>query len=148
MLRKRQYLAPQIRSMNNRFHSEAKLPRSYDYPLANHIATNKSSANHEVPLLSRLYPSFGYFWKIFPPRGLKYSLLSTAVLLSIYHVYTPHILLRAGAVGGRPDLLPANATPPRWSLSDPGQQPEHLHVVNRLAFCKLRHKICSLSFNS
>ncbi len=43
--RNREYLAPQIRRMNNRFHSEAKLPWSYDYPLANHIATNKSSAN-------------------------------------------------------------------------------------------------------
>ncbi len=71
----REYLAPQIRSMNNRFHSEAKLPWSYDYPLANHIATNKSSANREMPLFSRLYPSFGYLRKIFPPRGLKYSLL-------------------------------------------------------------------------
>ncbi len=62
--------------MNNRFHSEAKLPWSYDYPLANHIATNKSSANREMSLFSRLYPSFGYLWKIFPPRGLKYSLLT------------------------------------------------------------------------
>ena len=41
----REYLAPQIRSINNRFHSEAKLPWSNDYPLANHIATNKSCAN-------------------------------------------------------------------------------------------------------
>ncbi len=72
----REYLAPQIRSMNNRFHSEAKLPWSYDYPLANHMATNKSSANREVPLFSRLYPSFGYLRKIFPPRVLKYSLFS------------------------------------------------------------------------
>ncbi len=71
----REYLAPQIRSMNNRFHIEAKLPWSYDYPLANHIATNKSSANREVPLFSRLCPSFGCLRKIFPPRGLKYSLL-------------------------------------------------------------------------
>ncbi len=61
--------------MNNRIHSEAKQPWSYDYPLANHIAANKSSANREMPLFSRLYPSFGYFRKIFPPRGLKYSLL-------------------------------------------------------------------------
>ncbi len=65
------YLAPQIRSMNNRFHSEAKLPWSNDYPLANHISTNKSSANLEMPLFSRLYPSFGYLRKIFPPRGFK-----------------------------------------------------------------------------
>ncbi len=71
----REYLAPLIRSMNNRFHSEAKLPWSYDYPLANHIATNKSSTNRLMPLFSRLYPSFGYLRKIFPPRGLKYSLL-------------------------------------------------------------------------
>ncbi len=28
-----------------------------------------------MPLFSRLYPSFGYLRKIFPPRGLKYSLL-------------------------------------------------------------------------
>ena len=70
----REYLAPQICSMNNRFYSEAKLPWSYDYPLANHIATNKSSANREMPLFSRLYPSFGSLRKIFPPRGLKYSL--------------------------------------------------------------------------
>ncbi len=37
----REYLGPQIRNMNNWFHSEAKLPWSYDYPLANHIATNR-----------------------------------------------------------------------------------------------------------
>ena len=61
--------------MNNRFNSEAKLPWSYDSTLANHIATNKSSANREMPLFSRLYPSFGYLRKIVPPRGLKYSLL-------------------------------------------------------------------------
>ncbi len=65
---------PQIRSMNNRFHSEAKLPWSYDYPLANHIATYKSSANREMPLFPRLYPTFGYLRKMFPPRGLKYFL--------------------------------------------------------------------------
>ncbi len=28
-----------------------------------------------MTLFSRLYPSFGYLGKIFPPRGLKYSLL-------------------------------------------------------------------------
>ncbi len=72
----REYLAPQIRSMNNRFHSEAKLPWSYEYPLANHFAANKNSANREKPLFLRLCPSFGYLWKIFPPRGLKYSLFS------------------------------------------------------------------------
>ena len=59
----REYLAPQFRSMNNRFHSEAKLPWSYDYPLANHIATNKSSASREMTLFSRLYPSLGIFGK-------------------------------------------------------------------------------------
>ncbi len=69
----REYLAPKIRSMNNRFHSEATLPWPYDYPLANHIATNKSSANREMPLFSRLYPSFGYLRNFF----LKYSLLGT-----------------------------------------------------------------------
>ncbi len=70
-----EYLAPKIRSMNNRFHSEAKLPWSYDYPLANHITTYKSSTYREMPLFSRLYPPFGYLRKIFPPRGLKFSLL-------------------------------------------------------------------------
>ncbi len=72
--RNREYLAPQIHSMNNWFHSEAKLSWSCDYLLTNHIATNKSSANHKMPLFSRLYPSFGYLRKIFLPRGLKYSL--------------------------------------------------------------------------
>ncbi len=57
-----EYLAPQIRRMNNRFHSEAKLPWSYDYPLANHFARNKSYANREMPLFSRLCPSSGIFW--------------------------------------------------------------------------------------
>ncbi len=80
----REYLAPQIRSKNNRFHSEAKLPWSYNYTLANHIATNKSFANREMPLFSRLYPSFGYFQKIFPPRGLKYSLLHLDERLYMY----------------------------------------------------------------
>ncbi len=79
--RNREYLAPQIRSMINRFHLEARLPWSYDYPLANHIATNKGSANREMPLVSRLYPSFGYLLKIFPPRGLKYSLLARMIML-------------------------------------------------------------------
>ncbi len=50
----RECLAPQIRSVNNRFHSEVKLPWSYDYSLANHTATNKRSANREMPLFSRL----------------------------------------------------------------------------------------------
>ncbi len=67
-------MAPQIPSLTNRFHSEAKLPWSYDYPIANPIATNNSSANREIPLFSRLYPSSAYLPKIFPPRGLKYSL--------------------------------------------------------------------------
>ncbi len=71
----REYLAPQIRSMNNQFHLEAKLPWSYDYSLANDFATNKSSANREIPLFSHLYPSFGCLWKIFTPKGLKYSLV-------------------------------------------------------------------------
>ncbi len=71
----KEYLAPQIRSMNNRLHSEAKLSWAYAYPLANHIATNKSSTNREMPLFSCLYPSFGHLRKIFPPRALKYCLL-------------------------------------------------------------------------
>ena len=62
----REFLVTEIRSMNNRFHSEAKLP--WSYPLANHIATNKSSANREMPLFSGLYPHFGYLRKVFPPR--------------------------------------------------------------------------------
>ncbi len=66
----REYLAPQIRSMNNRFHSEAKLPWSYDYPLANHLATNKSSANREMPLFSRLTLLSGIF-ENFPAKGFK-----------------------------------------------------------------------------
>ncbi len=70
--------------MNNRFHSEAKLPWSYDYPLANHTATNKSSANREMPLFSGLYPSFGYLWKIFPPRGLKYSIFTVIIAVNVY----------------------------------------------------------------
>ena len=52
-------------TFNNRFHSEAKLPWSYDHPLANHIATNKSSANREMPLFCRLCPCFGCPRKIF-----------------------------------------------------------------------------------
>ncbi len=79
----REYLVPQICSTNNRFHSEAKLPWSCDYPLANHIVTNKSSANHEMPLFLRLNLSFGYLRKIFLPSGLKYSLFPT------YNVYMP-----------------------------------------------------------
>ncbi len=77
MFPNRDYLAPQIRSMSNRFHLEAKITWSYDYPLANHIVKNKSSANREMPPFSRLYPSFGYLRKVFPPRGLKYSLFLT-----------------------------------------------------------------------
>ncbi len=61
----------------NRFHSEAELVWSYICPLANHITTNKTSANREMQLFSRLYPSFGYLRKIFPPRGSKYSLFTT-----------------------------------------------------------------------
>ncbi len=45
----REYLAPQIRSMNNWFHSEAKLPWSYDYTLANHTATNKAPPTVRFP---------------------------------------------------------------------------------------------------
>ncbi len=63
MTDKREYLAPQIRSMNNCFHSEAKLPWSYDYPLANHIATNKSSANREMPLFRAFTLLSGIFGK-------------------------------------------------------------------------------------
>ncbi len=70
-LRNREYLAPQIRSMNNRFHSEAKLPWSWDYPLANHIATYKSSTNCEVPLYSRPLPFFRVSSKKFPAKAFK-----------------------------------------------------------------------------
>ena len=75
----REYLAPKLRSMNNLFHSDAKLPSSYDYPLTNDIATNQSSTNHEMPLFSRLYSSLGYLRKIFLPRSLKYSLLMCTI---------------------------------------------------------------------
>ncbi len=34
-----------------------------------------SPSNRERPCFSRFYSSFGYLRKIFPPRGLKYSLL-------------------------------------------------------------------------
>ena len=86
-------MAPQICSMHTRCHSEAKLPRSYDYPLANHIATYKSSANREVSLLSRLYPSFGYLRKLFPPMGLKCSLFrkkNVQVVLAFYSTHYSH----------------------------------------------------------
>ena len=87
-----EYLVPQIRSMNIWFHSEAKLPWSYDYHLANHIATYKSSANRVVPLFSHLHFSFGYVRKIFPSRGLKYSVLHLIIkawssLLNITRFY-------------------------------------------------------------
>ncbi len=57
------YLVPQIRSTNNRFHLEAKLPWSYGYHLANHIAIYKSSANceplfHALALLSGIFEKF------------------------------------------------------------------------------------------
>ena len=68
LLVNREYLAPHIRSMNNRFHSETKLPWSYDYSLANDIATNKSSANREMSLFSPLYPFLGYLRKNFPAK--------------------------------------------------------------------------------
>ncbi len=77
-IRSRAYLPAQIRSMNNRFHSEAKLPWSYDYPLANQIAKNKSSANREMPLFSPL-PFFRVSSEIFPPRALKYSLFAVYI---------------------------------------------------------------------
>ncbi len=79
-------MAPQIRSMNNRFDSEAKLPWSYDYPLANHIATNKSclkSANREMPLISHLYPSFGYLRK-FSPGKTEFTPQQTHTKLSFF----------------------------------------------------------------
>ncbi len=59
----REYLVPQIRSINNRIHSEAKIPRSYDYPVANHIATNKSSANHEMTCFRAFTLLLGIFGK-------------------------------------------------------------------------------------
>ncbi len=59
--------------MNNRFHSGAKLSWSYDYLLANHNATNKRSANREMPLVSRL-PFFRVKKKAseyLPAKGFK-----------------------------------------------------------------------------
>ncbi len=61
---------PQIRSMNYRFHSEAKLPWSYDYPLANHIVINNSAANREVPVFVAL-PFFRVSLENFPEKGFK-----------------------------------------------------------------------------
>ncbi len=58
----REYLAPQIRSMNNGFHSEAKLPWSYDYPLGNRIATKAVFAT---------LPFFRVSSENFPARGVK-----------------------------------------------------------------------------
>ncbi len=77
-----EYLAPQIHSKNNQFHSEGKLPWSYDYRLAKHIATYKSAANRDVPV----YSSVGYLRKIFPLKGLKYCLLLNFV--SIFTQYS------------------------------------------------------------
>ena len=79
--------------MKNRFHSEAKLPRK-NYPLANQ---NKSSANREMPLFSRLYPSLGYLQKIFPPRGITpYSVHIRQVSFAERrnHIYSRHMLPR------------------------------------------------------
>ncbi len=45
----REYLAPQIRSMNTRLHSEAKLPWSYDYLLL--IATLGRTVGRAVKAL-------------------------------------------------------------------------------------------------
>ncbi len=71
LLGNREYLAPKIRSMNNRFHSEAKLSWSYDYPLANLIATisNQSFAKREMPLFSCLCPSFRVSSENIPAKG-------------------------------------------------------------------------------
>ncbi len=49
--------------MNNRFHSEVKLPWSYDYSLANHIetgATNIRSINNRFHSEAKLPWSYNY----------------------------------------------------------------------------------------
>ncbi len=61
----REYLAPQIRSMNNWFHSEGKLPWSYDYPLANQIILRQINALPIVrcPCSCTFTLLSGIFWK-------------------------------------------------------------------------------------
>ncbi len=54
---------------------------------ANHIVTNKSSANREMPLFSHIYPSFGYLRKMFPPRGLKCSLFLNGMVSNSSYCY-------------------------------------------------------------
>ncbi len=81
------------------FTRKQTIPWSHDYPLANPIATNKGSTNHEMPLFSRLYPSFGYLRKIFPPRVLKYS------LLLVQSISTNHYQFTRGQWKVCPDLL-------------------------------------------
>ncbi len=73
----------------HRFHSKAKLPWSYDYPLANHIAINKSSANHEMPLFSRLYRSLWYLSENFAAKGFK--ILPIRVWATVIKFPTQHI---------------------------------------------------------
>ena len=79
-----EYLAPQVHGMNNRFHSEAKLPWSYDYPLANHNATNKSPANREMSLFFAPLPLFRVSSENFPAKGFKILPICTSTILSNY----------------------------------------------------------------
>ncbi len=75
----REYVAQQSRSMNNRFHSEAKLPWSYDYPLANHIATNKAPPIVRCPCLRAFTVLSGMFGK-FSRQGNIPVLFQKAIL--------------------------------------------------------------------
>ncbi len=75
--------------MNNRFHSEAKLPWSYDYPLANHIVTNKNSAKlWDAPVFAPL-AFFQVSLENFPAKGFK--ILPIAFWVSVaqtpFHVW-------------------------------------------------------------
>ncbi len=62
--------------MNSQYHSEAKLPWSYDYPLANHIAKNNSYANREMPLSLPL-PFFRVSSENLPVKGFKILPITT-----------------------------------------------------------------------
>ncbi len=90
----REYLAPQIRSMNNRFHSEAKLPWLYDYPVASHTATYKSTANREVSLGFAPLPFFRVSSENFPAKGFKILPIHKPNLnISLIHVIKKNLCL-------------------------------------------------------
>ena len=94
------------------FHSEAKLPWSYDYPLDNHIATNKSSRLPIVrcPCFFALLPFFQISLETFPAKGFK--ILPTLPTCSRCIQQTPAPLIAARCNGVWP-----NAS--RWSIMLP-----------------------------